>query len=535
MNKQYLSGKNILMSVSDKSHITELAQFLSNHGATIYASGGTREHLLKNNIEVLEAGLLTKTPEAFHGRMKTLSFPIFSGILFRREASEDWGTVKELNITPIDMVVVNLYPFPADFNGETELPIDLIDIGGPCLIRAAAKNHSAVTVLTHPEQYAVVIEEMKKAQDIPSFQLRKQLAKEAFMLTLEYDQRIVKAFQWESKERSSLRYGENPHQKASIEKRKGYGVGAGRILQGKEMSYNNFLDADAAWLTCCELSLLNQQYAASVIVKHGNPCGAAIDLDITKAYDLALCGDPVSAFGGIVAINRTVEVTMAKKLVQVFYEIILAPHFTEEAKEIFASKKNLRLVELDLYDKHVMDELKQSPIVKTLVGCNLYGDRDLSLYKNIKVVSNTNPHSTYLLNPDQMEESLLVQFGTVLVRAIKSNAIVLARASKEGSVMMLGMGTGNPNRLLSMREAIMGAEETEKRLAPEASSKDLRDQWVVFSDAFFPFTDGPKLCLENGIGHIVAPSGSIKDSEVIKFCEDNKQNLYFLDQRHFNH
>ncbi|HAZ13499.1 MAG: hypothetical protein A2X86_13290 [Bdellovibrionales bacterium GWA2_49_15] len=513
---ELVKAKTALLSVYDKTGLIELARALRKHGIKIYASGGTCQALRDAKIEVTEAQELTKTPEAFHGRMKTLSFPLMSGILFRREAPEDLQTVEALGITPVDIVAVNFYPFPT--TPVAELPVDLIDIGGPCLLRAAAKNFASTVSLVSPDDYLDFAKELDRHQGATSLEFRKDQARKTYQATCEYDQRIFSAFTAE--ETIPLRYGENPHQEARITKdHSSMGIPHALQLQGKEMSYNNYLDADQAWMLMSELVLHveGKQECSALVVKHGNPCGIAITSTLKEALGLAIEGDPISAFGGIVALSKTVNEETAQLLTEKFYEIILAPDFDGEALKILQAKKNLRLLKIPLYSAE--DFKKMGPKHLSLVGGELSCQRDLGADHEFTLVGGKSW-------PAKFHDQRLFMFGSLAVKAIKSNAICLV-GKKDKALVLAGMGAGNPNRVLSLQEAA--------RQAKNSSLSIPMGELVLFSDAFFPFKDSIELAHENGISWIVEPGGSIKDQEVIAAANSLSLGLIFTGRRHFNH
>ncbi|MBI2520167.1 MAG: bifunctional phosphoribosylaminoimidazolecarboxamide formyltransferase/IMP cyclohydrolase [Bdellovibrio sp.] len=514
---ELVKAKTALLSVYDKTGLLELAQAFRKYGIKIYASGGTCQALRDAKIDVSEAQELTKTPEAFHGRMKTLSFPLMSGILFRREAEEDCQTVETLGITPVDIVAVNFYPFPQKAAGE--LPIDLIDIGGPCLLRAAAKNFASTVSLVSPADYTGFVAELDRHKGATTLEFRKSQAQKTFQATCEYDKRIFSAFA--PCQTTSLRYGENPHQDAQICKdHSTMGIAHALQLQGKEMSYNNYLDADQAWMLMSELVLHveEKQESTALVVKHGNPCGIATAPSLKEALAYAIEGDPISAFGGIVALSKSVNEETAHLLTEKFYEIILAPDFDTEALKILHAKKNLRLLKLALYSAE--DFKRMGPKHLSLVGGELICQRDLGADHEFNIMGSKSW-------PAKFYDQRLFMFGTLAVKAIKSNAICLVGKKDKGALVLAGMGAGNPNRVLSLEEAA--------RQAKHSSLGIPMGELVLFSDAFFPFKDSIELAGENGISWIVEPGGSIKDQEVIAAANSLSIGLIFTGRRHFNH
>jgi len=509
---KFLSIKTAVLSVWDKEGILPLARSLVASGTKIYASGGTYKALSDSSIACQSMEEITSAPELFHGRMKTLSFPFLSGILFDRDVEQDCQDVKKHNIHPIDLVVCNFYPFPA---GGEECPIDLIDIGGPTMVRAAAKNFEHVSCLTSPAQYEAFISEFENNHGKISRPLRQQLASQAFAMTWQYEENIALAFAGQK-----LRYGENPAQKALLLTHGEVGLAGARILQGKEMSYNNFLDGDAALATTLDLNALCKKGEfAAVIVKHTNPCGAAIATNPSQALLRAWEGDPVSAFGGIVCFNFVVGKEIATTLREKFIEVVIAPGFDHDALEILASKKNLRLVEIgnEYFSRAYGSHLQK----RSISGGTLFQTPDVILKSEIQSVSKL---------PVPQEKLELCHFTMTLAKHLRSNAIALAHENSldqyEREVWLVGAGMGNPNRLLSLQQALSKAQEN--------GIKDL-SRVCLASDAFFPFKDCLELSALAGIRLVVAPGGSIRDQEVIDEANSKGVALGFIGERHFKH
>ena len=458
--------------------------------------------------------------------MKTLSFQISSALLFRRNHQGDVKQAQELGIRPIDLVVCNLYPFKkaAENNSDWNVLIENIDIGGPTMIRAAAKNFEHVCTMTNPEQYQAFIDEFSLCSTL-SFDLRKTFALEAFRHTAEYDSMITKTFFEKSElepptlridltQGKVLRYGENPHQSAKVIADKIGSLAATLPIQGKELSFNNLMDADAAWRCVLDLETVKEEtgYKAScVIVKHANPCGAALSVDGPTALDKAWGGDPVSAFGSIIAFGQDVTLSEAKWLGDKFVEVILAPKFSSEAKEIFSKKKNLRLLEITLDQTHLKE-----PLVRKICGGYLVQDEDTLLEREFQ------PMTDALFSS---EDDNLRTFGVVVTKHLKSNAISLVQ-NIEGSCMLIGAGMGNPNRLVSTKQAVEKAQEN--------GFYNLSHS-ILVSDAFFPFRDNIDLAKEYGISKVIQPGGSIRDKEVIKACNEHGIAMTFTGKRHFRH
>ncbi|MGE5411059.1 MAG: bifunctional phosphoribosylaminoimidazolecarboxamide formyltransferase/IMP cyclohydrolase [Clostridiales bacterium] len=503
--------KLALISVSDKSNLVEFARTLSDLNYEILATGNTAKLLNENNITCTEISTFASFPEIFSGRVKTLQPRIFGGILMRRDNSSDIAEAKENNVFPIDIVCVNLYPFPQVVNREDvglDYKIENIDIGGPSLIRAASKNYKYVSVLTRPDQYSDFIEELKKG-DI-SISTKSKLAAEAFSYTSYYDTLIAnfleKTFELPQSNirinlplAQSLRYGENPHQSAAL-----YGDFNKyfEILHGKEVSYNNIVDMAAAVELAQELG-----DNACAIIKHTNPCGAAISDSIASAYTKALSCDPVSAYGGIVALNGKVDLKTAELLNELFLEVVLADDFDQDALELLKAKKNRRLVK-------VLQPLADGTMnFKSVPG---------GLIAQQKDNSKLNLNEVKTVTKKQADNSLMedLHFAWVICKHVKSNAIVYVKDKK-----ILGVGAGQMSRVDSVRIAASKAKE----LGHEVSGA------VAASDAYFPFADSVNEMASYGITAIVQPGGSIRDQEVIKAADDNNLVMIFTGIRNFKH
>ncbi len=513
--------KRALISVSDKTGLADLGKVLAAKGVEIISSGGTGKFLQENGIAFTPIEKVTGNPEAFGGRMKTLSFQVGSALLFRRDDKGDVAQAQTLGIRPIDLVVCNLYPFEETAKkgaGWDEL-IENIDIGGPTLIRAAAKNYRHVAVATDPSHYALV------SAGQTDLSVREELAMEAFRHTARYDGMV--AAKMEEKRGAEprtavlspagakmLRYGENPHQKSWV-----YadpfnpGLAGAEPLQGKELSYNNLLDADAAWRCCGDLAALRIEGAecAVAIIKHLSPCGVAAAKTPLEALEMAWAGDPVSSFGGILAFNREVGEDIALWLKDKFVEVIIAPSFSEDAKKQFAAKKNLRLLTVPPYDGSY-----KPPVVRSISGGWLVQQEDTGADHDLKPATSAGFPAA---------KSDLARFGIMACKHLKSNAIGLFRQDAKG-LSMVGAGMGNPNRLVSMKQAVEKAHEN--------GHKDLSDV-VLVSDAFFPFSDNIDIARAAGIRFIVQPGGSVNDNQVIGACEDGRIAMVFTGRRHFRH
>jgi phosphoribosylaminoimidazolecarboxamide formyltransferase/IMP cyclohydrolase len=526
LHTEKLEIRRALLSVSDKTGIDTLVKALHKNNVEIISSGGTRKYIEDLGIPVIAVENITGNPEAFEGRMKTLSFEISSALLFRRNHQGDVKQAEDLGIRPIDLVVCNLYPFEnaAKANSDWNVLIENVDIGGPTMIRAAAKNFEHVCTMTNPDQYQTFIDEFTLSSTL-SFDSRKTFALEAFRHTADYDSMITKTFFEKSELKSPilhmnftqgkrLRYGENPHQTAKVIVDKKKSLASTLPVQGKELSFNNLMDADAAWRCVLDLEEVKEvsgHKASCVIIKHANPCGAALSVDGPTALEKAWAGDSVSAFGSIIAFGQEVTLTEAKWLGNKFVEVILAPKFSSEAKEIFSKKKNLRLLEIPLDQTHVKE-----PMVRKICGGYLVQDEDTLLEREFQ------PMTDALFSS---EDDNLRTFGVIVTKHLKSNAISLVQ-NIEGSCMLIGAGMGNPNRLVSTKQAVEKAQE---------NGFNNLSHSILVSDAFFPFRDNIDLAKEYGISKVIQPGGSIRDEEVINACNEHGIAMTFTGKRHFRH
>ncbi len=510
--------KRALISVSDKNRVVDFAQFLAGQGIEIISTGGTYQLLKDNGVNVTYVKEVTNFPEILDGRVKTLHPFIHGGLLAKHDDATHIAQLNELGIESIQLVVVNLYPFKqtiAKSDVTYADAIENIDIGGPTMLRAAAKNHQYVTVLTDPSYYAEVMEQIQSSQET-TFETRRRLAAKVFRHTAAYDALISGYLTKQTGEAfpenltityervKELRYGENPHQQAAFYREplaKAGTIPFAKQLQGKELSYNNIQDAEAA------LQII-QEYnePAAVVVKHMNPCGVAIGASIDVAYQKAYEADPVSIFGGIVALNREVGKDLAMKLKELFLEIILAPAFTEEALEVLASKKNLRLLELDpaLHGSGVAYRYS------SIQGGLLVQTQDLGSVARdeIEVVTEREPS-------EQEWQQML--FAWKVVKHVKSNAIIVARDN-----MTIGVGAGQMNRVGAAKIAFEQAGEHAHGA-------------VLASDAFFPMADTVEAAAQAGIKAIIQPGGSIKDQESIDAANRLGIAMVFTKMRHFKH
>ena len=516
--------KRALISVTDKNGIVEFARKLSSFGVEILSTGGTAAQLRKSGITVRDVSEYTGFPEMMDGRLKTLHPKIHGGLLALRDNSEHMKSVKEHSIDLIDMVVINLYRFEDTVAKEgctLEHAIENIDIGGPTMLRAAAKNYRFVSVITDPADYSVILMEMEKTGGKVSEATNFRLAVKTFQTTARYDGTISNylgtispegtkkefpdTFTAQFSMAQSLRYGENPHQKAAFYRENDVSLAAisnARQLQGKELSYNNIMDSDAAWLVASDFAL-----PAAVIIKHANPCGAATsNSGLVDAYKKALATDPVSAFGGIVAFNRPVDKKTAEELAKIFLEVILAPSFDAEAKNILESKKNVRLLEIPTTSGKYVSGYD----FRRVVGGLLVQERDTVPFdiRQAKVVTKRKP---------TQEEYQALDFAWRVVKHVKSNAIVYATKDQ-----LVGVGAGQTSRVDSVKIAKM------KAVLPTKGC-------VLGSDAFFPFRDGIDMAAEAGITAIIQPGGSVRDEEAIQAADEHGIAMIFTGVRHFKH
>ena len=505
-----------LLSVSDKTGIVELAQALLKAGAELVSTGGTHKTLVDAGLPALHVSDVTGYPELLDGRVRTLHPNIHAGILARRDVPDHLTELAGRGIEPVDLVCGNLYPFVQTVSRPDvamQEALEQIDIGGPTLLRAAAKNFPSVLVLVDPADYGWVAGHLVRGE-LVSLERRQELARKAFAHVACYDAAIAQHLGDGAaslpqelpvglRKLMDLRYGENPHQRAAFYASVlgSWGVGEARQLYGKEFSYNNILDADAAWR-----SVLEFEGPAVAVVKHTNPCGLALHDDVAEAYRRAYAGDPVSAFGGIVACNRPVTAAMAQAIREVFYEIVLAPEFEPEALEALRRKRNLRL--LAMGEPRRPDDPPME--LRQVSGGLLVQTEDA-------VQETADGWRTATRREPTPEESRDLLFAWKVARHVKSNAIVLAAGEA-----LIGMGAGQPNRVTSVRLAIGAAGERAKGT-------------VLASDAFFPFADGVETAAAAGVTGVVQPGGSIRDQEVIDAADAAGMAMVFTGTRHFRH
>ncbi len=503
-----LKIRRALISVWEKKGIVDFAKKLAGLNIEIISTGKTAKLLRRSGLVVKDVASLTSFPEILSGRVKTLHPKIFGGILANKKHPLHIEEIRGLGIQPIDMVVVSLYPFVEKIkdNLSHDEMIEYIDIGGPSMLRAAAKNFKNVASLSQSHQYKMILEELKKNKGFISNETLKTLAEDAFYTTKEYDNAIYNFFKgkniltWNLEETHSLRYGENPHQKSALYKLAEGGSLKFKQLQGKELSYNNFLDLDTAIQQVNEFT-----HPAAAIVKHASICGVGVDKKLSLAYKKAYCCDKLSSFGGVISLNKKVDKETARQIIKSeFKECIVAFAYSREALKIFSTKKNMRVIEIDVTKKI------STPNVKTtLFGCLIQGKDVVGLDKNkLKVVTRRKPTSRELKD---------LIFAWKVVKMVKSNAIVIAK-----NCSVLGIGGGQPSRVGAVKIAIQKATGSLK-LA------------TLASDGFFPKPDSIKVAYKKGIKAIIQPGGSIKDQEVIDMCDKLGISMVFTGIRHFRH
>jgi phosphoribosylaminoimidazolecarboxamide formyltransferase/IMP cyclohydrolase len=519
-----------LLSVSDKTGLVAFARALAEHGIELVSTGGTARALAAEGLRVIDVAELTGFPEMMDGRVKTLHPRVHGGLLGVRADKDHVAAMAAHGIRPIDLLVVNLYPFEETVAKGADFAdcVENIDIGGPAMIRAAAKNHADVAVVVEPADYAAVQAELKAHGGATTLALRQRLAAKAYARTAAYDAAIANWFADRLADPApgfravggrlieALRYGENPHQTASFyatgERR--FGVAMARKVQGKQLSYNNINDTDAAYECVAEFD--PQRTAAVVIVKHANPCGVAEAESVVAAYRKALACDPVSAFGGIVATNRTLDADAARAITEIFTEVIIAPDATEEAIAIVGAKKNLRL----LVAGGVPDARAAGLTVKSVAGGLLVQSRDNAVVDEMQLRTVTRRAPTAA----ELED---LRFAFRVAKHVKSNTIVYAKDRAT-----VGIGAGQMSRVDAARIAARKAADA----AQEAGlSEPLTKGSVVASDAFFPFADGLLVAIEAGATAVIQPGGSMRDDEVIKAADDHGVAMVFTGTRHFRH
>jgi phosphoribosylaminoimidazolecarboxamide formyltransferase/IMP cyclohydrolase len=514
--------KRAIISVSDKTGVVDFANGLVTQGYEIFSTGGTKQALVEAGVPVHSVSELTGFPEILEGRVKTLHPAVHGGILAKRDEESHMAELSAQQIGLIDLVAVNLYPFAQTVTRpgvSLDTALENIDIGGPTMIRAAAKNFKHVLVVVDPQDYSKVLD--MQAAGTVSEEIRHKLASKAFQHTASYDSVIAQYLRGPVEhfptdltlnlhKIQDLRYGENPHQLAAFYEWKAMpdqkfgSLASIRQLQGKELSYNNILDADAA------LAVVRDFGAPTVaIIKHTNPCGLASNTDLLVAYENAMAGDPLSAYGGIVAVNRVVDADLAQKIIATFFEVLIAPDFTEGAQELLKKKKSLRVLatgDLNLG----ADQLAMAPTLRQVTGGFLVQTPDLLPERDLQMQVMTDREPT-------LEEVTNLQFAWRAIKHIKSNAIVLVK-----NHAIVGMGAGQPSRVDSVKIALSKAGVRAKGS-------------VLASDAFFPKVDGVETAAQGGVTAIIQPGGSISDTDVIDIAVQHKLSMIFTGRRHFKH
>jgi phosphoribosylaminoimidazolecarboxamide formyltransferase/IMP cyclohydrolase len=506
--------RRALISVSDKTGIVDFARELSRFNIEIISTGGTAKTLRDAGLAVRDVSEITGFPEMMDGRVKTLHPRVHGALLAIRDNPDHVAALEQHEIAPIDLVVVNLYPFAETIKREgttREEAIEQIDIGGPAMIRSAAKNSRDVAVIVSSDQYRAVIDELKKNDGALSLETRESLAQKAFAQTAQYDLTVSsylagsggplpERLTWTMKKVADLRYGENPHQKAALYQTSAHtGIANADVLSGKEMSFNNYVDAEAAWQLVSDF-----EQTACAIIKHTNPAGVGLAETPAEAYRKALATDPVSAFGGIVAFNRAVDAAAAQELTKIFTEVVIAPEYDAAALELLRAKKNLRVIRMNAAGRAEEVEFRQiggGVLVQT-------PDDHKLRREELRVVTVRQPGD---------EEIRALLFAWIVCKHTKSNAIVYARDGQT-----VGVGAGQMSRVDSVKIGAMRAQ------LPVAGS-------VLASDAFFPFRDGIDEAARHGITAVIQPGGSVRDDEVIATANEHGLAMVFTGVRHFKH
>ncbi|MNK59726.1 Bifunctional purine biosynthesis protein PurH [compost metagenome] len=522
--------RTALLSVSDKTDIIELATVLSKLGVKLLSTGGTAKAIAEAGLPVTDVSDVTNFPEIMDGRVKTLHPNVHGGLLAIRDDAEHVEAMKAHGIEAIDLSVINLYPFEEvrAKGGDYPTTVENIDIGGPAMIRASAKNHAYVTVVTDPSDYPDLVEALQADDGQTSYALRQRFAAKAYARTAAYDAVIsnwfAQALAIETPDyraiggalKEKMRYGENPHQSAGFyltgEKRPG--VATATLLQGKQLSYNNINDTDAAYELVAEF--LPENAPAVAIIKHANPCGVATGPTLAEAYRRALACDSVSAFGGVIALNRTLDAETAEEIVKLFTEVIIAPDVTEEAKSIIARKPNLRL----LTAGGLPDPRAAGITAKTVSGGLLVQSRDNGMVEDLDLQVVTKRAPT-------LQELEDMKFAFKIAKHVKSNAVIYA---KDGQTA--GIGAGQMSRVDSARIAAQKAEDAAKALG---LSEPLTRGSAVASEAFYPFADGLLAAIAAGATAVIQPGGSMRDQEVIDAANEHNVAMVFTGMRHFRH
>ncbi len=523
-----LPVRRALLSVSDKTGLAPFARALAAQGIEILSTGGTAKALREAGLNVMDVSAVTGFPEIMEGRVKTLHPAIHGGLLARRDKPDHVAAMKEHGITGIDLIAINLYPFEATLESGADAAacVENIDIGGPAMIRAGAKNHEFVAVVTDPADYDSVITELAAGKGALALATRQKLARKAFALTSFYDSMIARWMSTQTQDsepvqlitapgrlRQSLRYGENPHQGAALytDGTDRPGVACATQIQGKELSFNNINDTDAAFEAVSEFS-----EPAVAIIKHANPCGVAVAASPLEAYRLALRCDPVSAFGGIIALNRPLDAATAAEIVKIFSEVIIAPAVDDDARAVLAKKDKVRV----LVTGGLPDPRQKRITIRSIAGGLLVQDGDSGVIgpADLKTVTKRTPTEAELRD---------LLFAFKVCKHVKSNAIVYAKGGATA-----GIGAGQMSRIDSARIAAWKAEEAAKAAGlPESLARGS----VVASDAFFPFADGLIAAAEAGATAVIQPGGSIRDDEVIAAADERGLAMVLTGMRHFRH
>ncbi len=523
--------KTALVSVFHKENLDAIIHKLNELGVKILSTGGTKSFIEGLGVEVTSVESLTGYPSILGGRVKTLHPKVFGGILSRRDNQGDVSQLTEYEIPEIDLVIVDLYPFEDTVaSGAKEQDIiEKIDIGGISLIRAAAKNFKDVVIVPSQKEYGPLLSHLEKNRGEFSMSERKWFAGRAFGISSHYDAAIFNYFAEDSEEANErislnngdvLRYGENPHQKATFYKFNNspgeLTLSNAKVLQGKALSYNNMLDADAAWKSASDayhsVTHIENKVAVSVI-KHLNPCGLAVTNNIMESLELAWAGDPISAFGSIICFTSEVTKEIAEWFGKKFVEILIAPSFTDEALEVLGKKKNLRVLVIP-----VKEEITGEKLYRSISGGMLVQDEDEGMDAKLETVTKKEFDAS---------KANLAKFGITACKHLKSNAIAIVTENSNGAFWLTGAGMGQPNRLDSLRQLTMPRFEMKKGLRIENS--------ILISDAFFPFRDSIEAANEYGVKYIVEPGGSIRDDEVIEACNEFGIAMAFTGRRHFKH
>ena len=508
MNNERTPIRRALVSVYDKTDLEPLAKALHSAGVEIVSTGSTAKKIAASGVPVTEVSEVTGFPEVLEGRVKTLHPHVHAGILADLRKDSHKQQLEELGVAPFELVVVNLYPFEETVASGAEFDecVEQIDIGGPSMVRAAAKNHPSVAILTSPDQYQLAQEVVEQGGF--TLEQRRGLAAAAFAHTAEYDAAVADWFaeQLDDDEDGALRYGENPHQAASVIN-EGWGLADATQYGGKEMSYNNYQDADAAWRAAWD-----HEEPCVAIIKHANPCGVAVsEVSIADAHRKAHACDPVSAYGGVIATNREVTLELAEQVKPIFTEVIIAPSYAPDALELLQTKKNLRILEVE--PGQDTEEIKQ------ISGGFLLQERDAFQAEG------DNPENWKLVAGEAVDDATMsdLVFAWRAVRCVKSNAILVAH---DGATV--GIGMGQVNRVDSAKLAVDRANSLDE-------GRNRTNGAVAASDAFFPFADGFQILADAGVRAVVQPGGSIRDEEVIKAAEDAGVAMYVTGTRHFAH